>query len=180
MRFGHLDDPRFAAELDAPGGGERQDRLGLVGTVDRCDDRPVEPAGGDVWSNHEDRPEDPFEQFLRHAAEQRRRAAPAVRRDHDGDLGVLFDLAADDLSDAFGGHVYMGRHVHPGGVVLLETFGQARFCFAGIVFVEHDLDDIDRGVAASCELDCDVDCSPRGVGAVDRDDQVLNHGVSLR
>ena len=131
-------------------------------------------------THHEHGAEDAPEEFLGDAAEQRRRAAPAMRCQHHRDLGVSFDLVADDLSDALGRHANVRGHRDTRGVVLLQAFGDACFGIGGVVPVEDDLDQVDRGIAASSERYGDISSTPRRIGSVDGNDQVLDHGDSLR
>ena len=54
----------------------------------------------------------------------------------------------------------MGRHADARGLVLFEALRQSSLGVGDVVLIEHDLDDVDRGVTTACQRDRDVGGSP--------------------
>jgi hypothetical protein len=90
-----------------------------------------------------------------------------------------FDLVGDPLTDALGRQVDRRADRDTGRVVLCQTFVEPRSRVVDLIALEDDLEKVDRRIATPSQRNRDVDRSPRCVGTVDRNDQVLNHETSL-
>jgi hypothetical protein len=132
-----------------------------------------------VRADDQHRSERELQEFLGDAAEQRCRTPTTVRRHHEHRVGLRLQPFGKGVRHALTGEDRRRRDPDAVGVVVLCALSHTTGRLGFLVLVEHDLDDLDRRVAAARETARGIGRSPRRVGSVNRDDEMLHHEDSL-